>query len=110
MPRKELSPEEREARVLATFMVNGRVPRLPARHAKLMVVLRWLAELFRPAERYPERTVNEVLGRYHDDVASVRRLLVDEGLMQRQDNLYWRAGTMPFPRRAPYAWESNGPR
>ena len=58
-----------------------------------------LAEHFRPAQRYPESTVNEVLGRYHSDYASLRRYLVDEELMQRQDGLYWRAGTLPYLRR-----------
>jgi hypothetical protein len=107
--RERLPAEEREARVLATFMVRGRLTQLPARREKRMVVLRWLADLFRPARRYPEQQVNELLGRYHEDVASLRRLLVEEDLMQRQNGLYWRAGTMPFPGRRPYAWESHGP-
>jgi len=42
--------------------------------------------------------VNEILRRYHDDPAYLRRLMVDEELMHRSAGLYWRAGTMPFPR------------
>ncbi len=63
-----------------------------------MVVLRWLADHFRPAERYSEKQVNELLQRYHDDRATLRRLLVDSELMQRKGGFYWRAGTLPFPR------------
>ena len=55
-----------------------------------------LAEHFRPAERYPEAQVNDILRRYHQDFAMLRRLLVDEELMQRQAGMYWRAGTIPL--------------
>ena len=86
-----------ESRVFAAFMEAGRLKQLPAKRKKRLVVLRWLADHFRPAERYPESTVNEVLRRYHDDVATLRRSLIDEELMQRQAGLYWRAGTLPRP-------------
>ncbi|TMF86429.1 MAG: DUF2087 domain-containing protein [Chloroflexi bacterium] len=80
-------------------MPDGRLISIPAKNRKRRVILAWLAEHFRPAQRYPESTVNEVLGRYHSDYASLRRYLVDEELMQRQDGLYWRAGTLPYLRR-----------
>jgi hypothetical protein len=85
-------------RVLDTFMPDGRLVGIPAKNRKRRVVLSWLAELFRPAERYPERQVNEILKRYHPDYATLRRYLVDEELMQRQDGVYWRAGTLPYLR------------
>jgi hypothetical protein len=61
-----------------------------------LVVLRWLARQLRPSRRYPEAVVNAVLGRIHPDFATLRRLLVDEELMQRQRGLYWRAGSLAF--------------
>jgi hypothetical protein len=88
VPRhRRLEQEEWEQAVLATFMPAGRLLSLPARRKKRMVVLRWLAELFRPARRYTEAEVNELLGRYHEDFASLRRFLVDEELLQRQAGL-----------------------
>jgi len=86
-----------EERVLANFMEGGRLKQIPARWKKRRVVLRWLAEHFRPAERYPEAQVNDILRRYHEDFALLRRLLVDEELMQRRAGVYWRAGTLPNP-------------
>lgn len=62
-----------------------------------MVILRWLAGHFRPGERYEEAQVNEIIRRYHEDPALLRRLMVDEELMQRALGLYWRAGTLPPP-------------
>jgi hypothetical protein len=88
-----------EERVLAVFLQDGRLRQVPARRKKRLVVLRWLADHFRPAERYTEEQVNQILRRYHEDAAYLRRLMVDEDLMHRSSGLYWRAGTLPFPRR-----------
>jgi hypothetical protein len=88
-------PHRFEARVFAAFVRGGRLTQLPAKRKKRLVVLRWLADHFRPAERYPEATVNEILRRYHEDVATLRRSLIDEELMQRNAGLYWRTGTVP---------------
>lgn len=90
------APDGYAEAVMKAFMPDGRLTHLPAKRKKRMVVLRWLADHFRAAERYPESQVNEILGRYHDDVALLRRNLVDEELMQRQSGLYWRAGTLPY--------------
>ncbi|HEX6348618.1 MAG TPA: DUF2087 domain-containing protein [Candidatus Dormibacteraeota bacterium] len=85
-------------RVMDAFLPDGRLLAIPAKNRKRRVILTWLADHFRPAQRYHESTVNEILGRYHPDYASLRRYLVDEELMQRQDGLYWRAGTLPYLR------------
>jgi hypothetical protein len=42
--------------------------------------------------RYPEPEVNERLHRFHADHATLRRALVDEGLLDRAAGQYWRAG------------------
>ena len=47
---------------------------------------------FEPGRRYPEPEVNEILSRYNDDVAALRRYLVDEGFMTREAGVYWRSG------------------
>jgi hypothetical protein len=98
--RPRLTEEQLAAQVMAVYMPHGRVDQLPAKHKKRLIVLRWLADLFRPARRYSETQVNDVLRRYAEDYVTVRRYLVDEELMQRGRGLYWRAGTMPFPSEA----------
>src|SRR2546423_235561 len=62
---------------------------------KRLAVLRWLVEDFQPGRRYPEREVNQILGRHHPDFAALRRYLVDEELMQRSRGIYWRTGSVP---------------
>jgi hypothetical protein len=55
-----------------------------------MVILEWLASEFEVGSTYPERAVNEILRRHHPDYATLRRALVDYGLMQREKGIYWR--------------------
>jgi hypothetical protein len=79
--------------VLRAFMNrDGRLLTVPAKRAKRLVVLDHLAQLFEPGERYPEPEVNRRLRAVHDDVAMLRRYLVDEGFLAREAGFYWRSG------------------
>jgi hypothetical protein len=82
----------REA-VLRSFLdAEGRLLVIPAKHTKRLVVLDHLAQLFEPGERYPELEVNRRLRGVHDDVAALRRHLVEEGFLDREAGVYWRIG------------------
>jgi hypothetical protein len=78
--------------VLRTFLVGGRLTTMGMRRDKRLVVLRYIALVFEPGVRYPEKDVNVALRAFHDDYAALRRYLVDEGLMSREGNVYWRSG------------------
>ncbi|MEO1064765.1 MAG: DUF2087 domain-containing protein [Actinomycetota bacterium] len=79
-------------RSLRAFVRDGRIVAIPTNRTKRLALLDLLAQEFAPGERYPERTVNTILGRWHDDTATLRRYLVDEDLMSREDGIYWRSG------------------
>ncbi len=79
-----------EQRVLRNFVVDGRLVRLPARHAQKQVVLGYVARRFDESRSYEEREVNDLLRDFHDDTASLRRNLVDEGLLEREAGVYRR--------------------
>lgn len=80
-------------RVLAAFLDrDGRLTRLPARRSKRLVVLDHLVQVFEPGLRYPETEVNALLRAFHDDVAMLRRALVDEAFLSRSQGVYWRTG------------------
>jgi DNA-binding transcriptional ArsR family regulator len=97
-PRPDAEPDElppgdpQQAAVLRRFLVGGRLVAIPAGHAKRRLVLDHLARLFEPGRYSPEPEVNQTLGAYHPDYASLRRHLVDEGFLERADQVYWRAG------------------
>jgi predicted transcriptional regulator len=71
---------------------NGRLKTLPAQRKKLDAILRYVVKSFEPGRRYSEKEVNDILSRFHDDTASLRRELVGSGLMQREGGGgdYWR--------------------
>ena len=80
-----------DANVLRAFLREGRLVSIPAQEKKRQVILRYLLDrCFAEDRTYPEREVNERLGRYHEDVASLRRYLVAAGLMTRAAGEYRR--------------------
>lgn len=94
-----MAAHERE--VLARFFRGDRLTEIPTARTKRLVVLERLALEFEPGRRYPEPEVNTILGRFHEDHASLRRHLVDEGLLTREPVEpgdggtrieYWRSG------------------
>lgn len=95
--RPIITPEDRgatpeQAAVLRNFWDDGHITALPMSGPKRRVVLDFLASLFEPGDIYPEAKVNDVLARFHPDVATMRRFLVDEEFLERRDGFYWRAG------------------
>jgi hypothetical protein len=84
-----------EAKVLASFVEGDQLKSIPASQSKRLVVLAWLAGMFQPGVDYPEREVNEILRRHYADYASLRRYLVDAGLMQRESGIYRRTAATP---------------
>ena len=79
-------------KVLRNFFRRGRLTYIPAQNKKFQIVMEKIAQDFEPERRYPEREVNHILLEYHDDVASLRRGLIEFGLMQRERGEYWRTG------------------
>jgi hypothetical protein len=84
----DATPEQ--ARVLRNFVEGGRLKSVPTRAKQRRVVLEYLAARFEEDVDYPENDVNDLLGQFHDDYASLRRFLVDEGLLERAGGVYRR--------------------
>ena len=84
-------PED-DARILRRYFRGGRLTQIPPQRSRKLVVLDRLAQEFDVGSRYSERQVNAILRRFHEDVASLRRFLVDEGFLDRASGEYWRSG------------------
>jgi predicted transcriptional regulator len=73
-----------ERKVLATFRgPDGRFAKLPLQRKKLQVVLRHVLAAFEAGRDYTDREINDLLRRYSDDTATLRRGLVDYQMMGR---------------------------
>jgi hypothetical protein len=81
-----------EASDLRPFVRDGRLVAIPKRRAKRLALLDLVAQGFEPGRHYTEKAVNECLRVYYDDVAALRRYLVDEGFLDRDGLEYWCAG------------------
>ncbi|MBN1426031.1 metalloregulator ArsR/SmtB family transcription factor [Candidatus Fermentibacteria bacterium] len=79
-----------EEKVLGNFVNGETITAIPAGYKKRLVLLRWLAERFEFGVKYPEKQVNALINRHHEDHAFFRRAMVDEGLMKRENGIYWR--------------------
>ncbi|MDF3015559.1 MAG: ArsR family transcriptional regulator [Thermomicrobiales bacterium] len=81
--------------VLRAFFDGPRLRQIPAARKKRVIVLRRLLERFAPDRAYREAEVNDLLREAHDDVATLRRELVDYGFMVRDRGIYRIATELP---------------
>lgn len=80
-----------DRKVVRDFLgADGRFKQLPAQEKKLLAVLRYILNGIEPDRRYAEKELNEVLKRYNDDFASLRRHMIEFKFMARENGIYWR--------------------
>ena len=75
------------------FLREGRIVTWPSKPADREALMQWALEQAIPAsQRLDERTITERLGMVWDDPATLRRDLVDSGILQRaaDGSAYWR--------------------
>ncbi|MGA7741117.1 MAG: metalloregulator ArsR/SmtB family transcription factor [Polyangia bacterium] len=92
-PASEQGLSDFDRKVLATFTTSdGRIKAFPMQERKFRVLLRHVLPAFNHGVRYTEKRVNEILSKYNDDTARLRRWLVDFGYMAREGGggKYWR--------------------
>ena len=94
-PAYEASQEEPEdvRKVLKSFLnADGSLKHIPPQGNKLLIVLNFIVDAFAFDTNYTEKEVNTILRRFHVDTAALRRYLVDNGLMDRENDgtRYWR--------------------
>ncbi|WP_270887355.1 DUF2087 domain-containing protein [Pedococcus sp. 5OH_020] len=83
---------DQEAVLRAFVRPDGSLSAIPTRIRKRLVVLNLIAQRFEIGRTYEETEVNNTLRAFHDDVAALRRYLVEEGFLDRRHGVYWRSG------------------
>lgn len=87
---EDLDLDAYDRKVLRDYMEGERLKSIPRQWKKRQVILRYLLEQFEQDRRYTEREVNEIISRTHGDFATLRRELIDNRLMAREREVYWR--------------------
>ena len=73
-----------DRKVLSAFVdASGRIKAFPAQDKKFQAILRYTARAFEPGKRYTEKQVNEILSKFTNDTAALRRGLIESHLMNR---------------------------
>ena len=86
----EVAADAYKQKVINTFFKQGRLIRLPTQLKKMQVILELIVQEFEPEQTYTEKEVNFILLDFHEDVATLRRSLVEQGLMTRSQGIYRR--------------------
>jgi excisionase family DNA binding protein len=92
-PRSNRTPQTKRAATERAFFKKGKLVSMPAQHKKRVYVLERVVEEFEPQTVYPEAEVNRILGQFFEDVAWLRRELIDERMMVRSYGKYMRVSS-----------------
>jgi biotin operon repressor len=88
----DLDVEAYDRKVVKDFTKrDGSLKEIPAQQKKLLAVLRHIVKEFEPGREYSEKEVNDIIARFHEDTASLRREMIGHGLMKRASGRYWRS-------------------
>lgn len=79
-------------RMLRPFWREGRIVRWPARAGRRRLILEEAVRVLPMATRMPEPEIDARLAEVWPDYCLLRRALVDDGLLNRKDGIYWRVG------------------
>lgn len=86
--------DEFERQVLSNYLLaDGAIKELPVQEKKFLVILRYVLNHIEQTRRYTEKELNALLFRFHSDVATMRRAMVDLRWLERTVNgsEYWRS-------------------
>lgn len=75
-------------KVLKTFIRKGKLIKLPVQHKKKLIILDEFTKKFKTGIKYDEKKVNEIINQVYDDHCTIRRLLIEEGMMIRENQIY----------------------
>ena len=88
---KSIQDERDEAyrqKVIDSFFEYGKLKSIPAQRKKERIVLEEIAKAFEAGRDYTEREVNIIIADYNDDLCTIRRDMISEGLLEREKMIY----------------------
>ncbi len=80
-------PTERE-KVIRNYFVDGKLKTIPSKLKRKQIVFECILKNLKPDMAYDEKTINKVIEQFHADYCTVRREMVDLGMMTRDGGDY----------------------
>jgi predicted transcriptional regulator len=88
---REVDMDAYDQKVVKNFTnPDGTLKTIPGQRKKLFAVLQYILPEFESGRQYQEKEVNQILERFHEDYAQLRRDMIDTGLMKREKGVYWK--------------------
>ena len=85
------APTEADDRKMTqdAYFKDGRLLSIPPQKKARKYILEKIAEAFAWGRIYDEKEVNAILKTFHDDTATLRRDMIDQSIMMRENGRYW---------------------
>ena len=77
-------------KVIESFFDGERLRSIPVQRKKKQIVLEKIAERFIPGQVYEEAALSEIIARIHPDYCTIRRDMISEGILRRENGEYVR--------------------
>ena len=81
--------EKYKQKVLKTFFNRNKLIKLPVQHKKKLIILEKFKEKFKSGKKYSEEDINNIILQSYDDYCTIRRLMIEENMMKRKNQIYW---------------------
>lgn len=82
--------EEYRQRVIRSFFEYGKLRSIPVQRKKKLICYEQIAEHFELGRVYEEKEVNRIISPIHEDYCTIRRDMIGEGILKREDGRYVR--------------------
>ncbi len=79
-------------KVEKAFFKYGKLIQIPVGRKKRRIVLDIIAAAFEKDRKYSEKEVNLIIADFHEDFCTLRREMIDEKIMDRENGIYWLLG------------------
>lgn len=87
---QERREEEYRNKVVASFFEYGTLKTIPSQRKKERIILEEIAKAFEAGKVYDEQEVNQIIEGFHEDYCTLRRDMIAEGIMVREESRYWK--------------------
>ncbi|MFB9275372.1 metalloregulator ArsR/SmtB family transcription factor [Cohnella cellulosilytica] len=88
MEEEQEQERTRDSVIRHFFTKEGRLKHVPAQLKKKLIVLEHIVSRLEYGRQYAEKEINEFIGQYHEDFATIRREFIMHQFMYREDGVY----------------------
>lgn len=80
--------EKYRKKVINSFFEYGKLKSIPSQRKKERIVLEEIAKSFEKGRDYTEREINIIIADFNDDFCTIRRDMISEGIITRENMIY----------------------